>query len=212
MTDIIREIVEDKRGTLVTFEGGDTFWFSRALWREHATLRTGEEEDVEALAAWLLPRQYTEALHYAVSLLAVRARASGEIEKRLRERRYMDDTIEMVLYKLEKEQLLNDEAFAREWAASCARRQLGKSRIMQQLRQKGLDRELCERVLMELDEEESDEAATELAAKLLKRYMSEADERKAMSKLLAAMARRGYGYDQSRRAVEAAMARLIAEE
>lgn len=212
MNDVIREIAEDKRGALVTFEGGDTLWLSRAMVREHATLLVGGEEDVDALKEWLLPRQYTEALNYAVGLLAVRARASGEIEKRLQARRYMDDTIEMVLYKLEKENLLDDEAFAREWAASRARRQMGKSRIMQELRQKGVDRELCERVLSELDEEEGDEAAAELALKLLKRYMNESDERKAMSKLMGAMARRGYGYDASRRAVETAMARLQEDE
>lgn len=115
MKDTVREIAEEKRGALVTFEGGETLWFSRDAWREHAPISIGAEEDVDGLKAWLLPRQYPEALNYAVSLLAVRARASGEIRQKLRQRRYMDDTIEMVEYKLEKEKLLDDEAFAREW-------------------------------------------------------------------------------------------------
>ncbi len=205
MKDTVREIAEEKRGALVTFEGGETLWFSRDAWREHAPISIGAEEDVDGLKAWLLPRQYPEALNYAVSLLAVRARASGEIRQKLRQRRYMDDTIEMVEYKLEKEKLLDDEAFAREWAASCARRQMGKSRILQELRRKGISRELCEQALEELDGEESGAAAVALAAKLLRRYAKEPDQRKAMGKLLSAMSRRGYGYEESRRAVETAL-------
>ena len=208
MKDTVREITEDRRGALVTFEGGEALWFGRAAWREHASIAVGDEEDVEALKAWLLPRQYPEALNYAVSLLAARASASGEIRQKLRLRRYMDDTIEMVEYKLEKEKLLDDRAFAREWAASCARRQMGKSRILQELRRKGISRELCEQALEELDGDEGGAAAAALAAKLLRRYGKEPDRRKAMGKLLAAMARRGYSYEEARQAVEAALAEL----
>lgn len=208
MKDTVREITEDRRGALVTFEGGEALWFGRAAWGEHASIAVGAEEDVEALKAWLLPRQYPEALNYAVSLLAARARASGEIRQKLRLRRYMDDTIEMVEYKLEKEKLLDDRAFAREWAASCARRQMGKSRILQELRRKGISRELCEQALEELDGDEGGAAAAALAAKLLRRYGKEPDRRKAMGKLLAAMARRGYSYEEARQAMEAALAEL----
>ena len=56
-----------------------------------------------------------------------------------------------------------------------------------------------------MDDEESDTAAVSLAHKLLKRYQHEPDERRAMQKLLAAMARRGYGYEESREAVERAL-------
>ena len=76
---------------------------------------------------------------------------------------------------------------------------------MQELRQKGIPQEMAQRALDGLDRQETDEAAVALAAKLLKRYAREPDQRKAMSKLLAAMARRGYGYEESRCAVETAL-------
>lgn len=211
MKERVCEITESGRGALVTFESGEALWFSRGLWREHPTIRVDDEEDIDELKSWLLPRQYPGALEYAVSLLAMRARSSGEIRQKLKARRYMEDTVEMVLFKLEKERLLDDEAFAREWAASRARKQMGKSRIMQELRRKGIGREMCEQAIEALDREEGDEAAQELAMKLLRRYEKETDERKAMGKLLAAMARRGYGYDDARRAVEAALARMEEE-
>ena len=140
------------------------------------------------------------------------AQASGEIAQKLRRRLYMEDTIEMVLYKLEKERLIDDEAFARDWAASRARSQMGRSRILRELRMKGIPQEMAELALEELDESEGDEASVTLACKLLRRYSREADERKAMQKLLAAMARRGYGYEDSKRAVEMAIRKMEEEE
>lgn len=192
---------------MVRFEGGEALWFGRAAWRERLPLSPGDEEELEELKAWLLPRQYAEALDGAVRLLSVRARSEGEIRRKLTERGYMDDTVDMVLYKLEKEGLVDDEAFAREWAASRARSQVGRARILRELTQKGLSRACAQRAVAALDAQEGEDAAEALARKLLRRYAGEADERKAMGKMLAAMARRGYGFEEARRALEAAMRR-----
>lgn len=192
---------------MVRFEGGEALWFGRAAWRERLPLSPGDEEELEELKAWLLPRQYAEALDGAVRLLSVRARSEGEIRRKLTERGYMDDTVDMVLYKLEKEDLVDDEAFAREWAASRARSQVGRARILRELTQKGLSRACAQRAVAALDAQEGEDAAEALARKLLRRYAGEADERKAMGKMLAAMARRGYGFEEARRALEAAMRR-----
>ena len=205
MTEIVREIEEKKRSSVIVMESGERFWMTKSQLREREPIEIGQELDVEELRQWLLPRQYPMALNNAVELLAQRAHASGEIAQKLRRRLFMEDTIEMVLYKLEKERLLDDEAFARDWAASRARSQIGRSRIKQELRMKGISAEMAEIALEELDEEEGDEAAVALARKLLKRYSREADERKAMQKLFMAMARRGYGYEESKQAVEKAI-------
>ena len=205
MTDIVREIEEKKRSSVIVMEGGERFWITRSQMAEREAMEVGQEIDTDELRQWLLPRQYPMALNNAVELLAQRAHASGEVAQKLRRRLYMEDTIEMVLYKLEKERLLDDEAFARDWAASRARSQVGKSRIRQELRMKGISAEMADITLEELDEEEGDEAAAALARKLLRRYSREADEQKAMQKLLMAMARRGYGYEESKRAVETAL-------
>ena len=206
MTDFVREIEEKKRSSVIVMESGEKFWITRSQLAERETIEVGQEIDTDELRQWLLPRQYPMALNNAVELLAQRAHASGEIAQKLRRRLYMEDTIEMVLYKLEKERLLDDEAFARDWAASRARSQVGRTRIKQELRMKGISADMAEIALEELDEDESGEAAVALARKLLKRYSRETDDRKAMQKLLMAMARRGYGYEESRQAVETALA------
>ena len=59
--------------------------------------------------------------------------------------------------------------------------------------------------------EEKEEAAVALACRLVKRHAKETDERKAMNKVLMAMARRGYCYDESRRAIEKALLQMEEE-
>ena len=208
MLDVVKEINEKRHSAVVVMESGEQFWLTWTQLQEREAFAVGMEVDTDELRQWLLPRQYPMALNDAVALLAQRARASGEIRQKLRRKLYMEDTIEMVLYKLEKERLMDDEGFARDWAASRARSQIGRSRIMRELRMKGIPQEMAEAALADVDEAESDEAAVALAKKLLKRYSGEADERKAMQKLLAAMARRGYGYEESRQAIETAVEQM----
>lgn len=200
--DLITAVERSKKGAVVTLNGEEKIFVSRALLIERE-FTEGLSLQRDELAQWLLPRQYPEALNLAVSLLAQRARSSGEIEQKLRDRFYLPETVEMVLYKLEKEHFLNDEAFATEYAASLSRRQMGRTRITQELRRKGIAPALIQQALESLDAEEADGAALVLARKLLRRYERESDPRKAMQKLLMAMARRGYGFEEARAAATA---------
>ena len=202
--DLITAVERSKKGVIVTLNGEEKIFISRALLieREFAEDQALQRDE---LARWLLPRQYPEALNLAVSLLAQRAHSSGEIEKKLRDKFYLPETVEMVLYKLEKEHFLNDEAFATEYAASLSRRQMGRTRITQELRRKGVAPALVQQALESLDAEEADDAALVLARKLLRRYERESDPRKAMQKLLMAMARRGYGFEEARAAAQRAI-------
>ena len=205
MNDVVAEVEESRRGAMVRFEGGERLWFGRGAWLERSPLRPGDVEDLDVLKQWLLPRQYPQALAGAVRLLAARARSTGEIRQKLEAYGYMDDTVDMVLYKLEKEGLLDDAAFACEWAAARARHQIGRGRILRELVHKGVSRDVAERAVDALDREEGDAAALALAQKLLHRYAGETDAKKAMAKLMAAMARRGYDFESARRAVEQAL-------
>lgn len=202
--DVVTAVERSGRHSmLVTINEETQLMLSRDIWAERP-LSEGEELDFEEFSQWLLPRQYPEALNKAVALLAQRARSGGEIRQKLERAHYLEDTIDMVLYKLEKERLLDDEAFARDFAASCARRQMGRTRIRMELARKGLSRSIIDRTMEELPQEEADEAAIRLAQKLLRRHNGE-DARKEMQKVLAAMARRGYSYEDSKEAIEAAI-------
>lgn len=209
--DLVTGVKKEKGGATIEINGDVTLWLNRDIWLERP-LAEGESIDLQSFQKWLLPRQYPEALNYAVSLLAIRARSSGELRQKMKRKHYMDDTIEMALYKLETEHLLDDEAFAREWAETLSLRQMGKHRIMQELRLKGIDTEIAQRALAGLDSEQGNEAAVLMAHKLVMRHANEPDTRKAMNKIMAAMARRGYGYEEARNAVAEAMRRLEDED
>ena len=212
MNDVITAVETGKKVAFLTVNHGEeVLWLSRE-WFTERPFAEGQEIDLDEVRQWLLPRQYPEALNYAVSLLALRARSTGELRQKLLQRHYMEDTADMVIYKLEKERFVNDEQFAEDYARQLSQRKLGKRRILMELRQKGIDSRMAEDAAGQLDEEEAAEGAAQLAAKLLRKYARESDSRKAMQKLMSAMARRGYGYDESRRAVETAMEALRSEE
>ena len=208
MKDSITKIEWGKGAVQVCVNGEGTLYFPRAAFEERG-LCQGEAVDLEELMEWLLPRQYPDALSKAVTFLAVRARSTLEIRQKLENKGYMERTIDLVLYKLTKERLLDDKAFAGEWVKSRAGKQLGKYRILRELRQKGIPQDMAEAVLAELEnEEESGENACKLASKLLRRVQNEPDAKKAMRKVMAAMERRGFPYDEAKTAVEAAISEM----
>jgi len=202
MKDSIAEIRELRNGARVTLHSGQTVCLTRRDMKAFAL----QEGDAVDLAQWkhdLLLDQYPEALNRAVRLLAVRARSCAEIAKRLTDACYMQDTVDMVLTKLETNGLVDDEAFAVQWARDRALRQIGKARIAYELRQKGVSEETSEKVLAEMDPDRQEESAVLLARKLLKRHQSAAPA-EARRKAVQAMQRRGYSYGEARSALQQA--------
>ena len=211
MKDIVTEIIEEKSRVGVKVNDERVCWLSPAAYRERP-LRPNDPLDLAELEEWLLPRHYAEALNKAVAFLALRPRSRREVEQKLQSKGYLDRAIELVLFKLEKEKILDDEAFAREWAQARSHRHLGKARMIRELRQKGISNSLAEKACAGLSREEQEEQAVQLAGKLLRRYASEPDEAKAVQKIMAAMARRGFPYEEASDALQAALAQARAEE
>ena len=206
--DLITGIVEQRPYFKLTFNGQESLYAHHKLLEERP-LAVGDELSLAEYRAWLLLRQYPAALNDAVRLLGVRARSEREIAQKLRERRYLDETIDMVLCKLEKEKLVNDAAFAAEWAGARTQQKLGKGRVYQELLQKGVSSAVAQAALDALPDDPS--GAREQAAKLLRRYAGEPDSRKAMTKVLQGLQRRGFGFDEAKEAVEAALKQMEEE-
>ncbi len=209
MNDLVTSLREDRSGFRVTVNDTETFRLSKA---EYRALPLAEEQalDLEQYLQELLLLQYPAALDYAVKLLAIRSRSFHEVERSLNARGCLPDTVEMVLYKLEKEKLLDDESFARSWTQARASLGLGQPRILQELRQKGVDSATAQAAVSELDAEEMDTQATALAGKFLRRYHS-LPESEAIRKALAALQRRGYAYGEAARALKTAIRQMKEE-
>ncbi|MBR5345514.1 MAG: regulatory protein RecX [Clostridia bacterium] len=195
--------VRRMRGMWYITLGGETLRIPRSLY-EKRPIAEGDEIDPEEYDQWLLLRQYQPGLEYAVSLLAQRPYAEGELEARMLRLGYRPVTCEMVLHKLKKNNLLDDADFARQWAEARVRRGLGPQRIAGELRRKGVTAEETQAAMEALDEGEHVSAATALAAKFLRSGKPGEDRRKADQRVLAALARRGYPYAIAKEALRAA--------
>lgn len=202
--DVIASLRKERGKMCVTLESGQELQVPLSLYHERP-LAPGQALDLEAYDQWLLLRQYRHALDRAVGYLAARARSHRELESRLLRCGYRPATVEMVLYKLQRENLLDDADFARQWVEARSGRTLGKRRIAQELQRKGVSRAQTEAALSAVDEEAEAEACRRAAEKLASRYGRE-EPRQAVQKLTQALVRRGFGWDESRRAAEQALA------
>ena len=164
---VITEIKRVKRRYLI-LAGGQRYVLTSAQLRERP-MKPGDEIDQEELDDWLLKRQFRSALEYSGTLLSGRAYARGELEQKLLRCGYRPSTVELVLYKLDKYELLDDADFAAQWTRARARKH-GPRRIMQELRQKGVSREDAEAAFSELNPEDIQSTADTAARKALARH------------------------------------------
>ena len=122
--DIITRITRQRGKMQIVISEQETIVVPLSLFRERP-LTEGQPINLEEYDNWLMVRQYRHALDRAVACLAARAHSKHEIEQKLLRVGYRPCTVEMVLYKLEREHLLNDADFARQWVEARSGRKLG---------------------------------------------------------------------------------------
>ena len=186
----------------IQLDDGRKIWLTRSDllesgWREGASV---DREDFERFVSL---RQYPRALNQAVAMLARRPCSTGEISQNLRRHRYADDVIGLVICKLEKENLLNDQEFSELWIQQRSRK-YGSRRIRQELRTKGVPESTAEEALSSLSEEEMLESATVLAAKAWSKAKPGEDLRKTRQRIIASLVRKGFDWDLAKQASDTA--------
>lgn len=100
---------------------------------------------------------------------------------------------------------VNDAEFAREWALTRSSH-LGKRRIADELRRKGISPSLIGQALDELPEDDMAAAAEHLAASALAHPKAGEDIRITRQKVINRLIRKGYSWDEAREAVNAVLA------
>jgi SOS response regulatory protein OraA/RecX len=198
--DVVAGILRLKGKMRITVDGRSDLLIPISVFRNQP-LSQGDILDLDIYIQNIAPYLYRHALDHAVKYLSVRARSRKEVETKLRLYGYPDDTVNMVLYKLEKTEVLNDSEFAQHWTQARSEKGLGKKNIARDLRQKGISRETAEMALAEVDEAQQLEKAKQLVEKWRPRYLNE-DSRDAARKLIQALIRRGYDWEISKTAVD----------
>ena len=199
--DVITAIKKERGKYRVTINEAEDVLVPLALMRERP-LKEGQPLNLEEYDHWLMVRQYRFALDRAVGYLAARARSTREIEQKLLQAGYRPCTVEMVIYKLQRENLLDDADFARQWVESRQTHKLGRSRIAQELRRKGVSQEEAEEALSVIDDEDQLAGAVALVEKAAARIKPGEDIRKASSRIAGMLARRGYSWDIAKQAIQ----------
>ncbi len=201
--DVITAVKKERGRYRVTVNESEDVLVPVSLMHERP-LKEGQPIDLKEYDNWLMVRQYRFALDRAVGYLAARARSTKEIEQKLLQAGYRPCTVEMVIYKLQRENLLDDADFARQWVESRSNRKLGRSRIAQELRRKGISQKEAEDALSAIEDEDQLAGAIALAEKAVARIKPDEDMRKAANRIAAMLARRGYSWDIAKEAIQAA--------
>ena len=138
------------------------------------------------------PDPYSVATRIAVDALSRRARSRGELAQLLQKKDVPAEIIERLLDRLVAQRLVDDGAFAQEWA-QLSHRSKGLSRrvLAQELRKKVIAPEVIEEALSQISHDDEVIAARNLVAKKL-RSLARFDSEVQRRRVHALLARKGY--------------------
>ncbi|MCW0213168.1 MAG: recombination regulator RecX [Pseudonocardia sp.] len=135
------------------------------------------------------------AKEICLNLLEYRARTRQELAQALRKKGIPDEISLRVLERFDEVGLIDDEAFAGQWVRSRHQQQgLGRRALAMELRRKGVDPDVAEEALAEVDTESEELRARQLVDKRLRSVTiaSPEDRAKAARRLIGMLARKGY--------------------
>lgn len=195
---------------LIAVSGAPAFTLSEEI-LFRSGLQIGDELDEGAIARLLADDDVARSTEAALNFLSYRARSEQEVRDRLKRGDFSPEAIDATIVRLNEWRYLDDADFARRWVESRARgKPKGQRLLQQELRQKGIDAETSKQAIAEADLDELT-AATELARKRLSTMAGE-DPAAIRRKISAYLARRGYGFDVARRALERATGEPVDDE
>lgn len=160
-------------------------------------LKIGAEIDDERLHELIKASDAKRAKEKALWLISYRDHSEGELRQKLR-RDFGEEAVDKAVERLCELGLINDESFARKYAESLSHKHMSQRQIEQKLRQKGLDKDLADEAVEDLDLDEKEEIRALINKKYLRKLSDEGDLRRTV----AALQRRGFGYSDIRSVIE----------
>lgn len=136
----------------------------------------------------------------AMHLLNIAARTENGLREKLMQGGYTDEAVEEAIRYVKSFGYIDDEAYVRNFV-ECRRDKKSRREIEMLLAQKGMRGELVERVLEDVYEEHSDQAAIhDIMAK--KRWRPEEMDEKERQKMYAYFMRKGFRYEDLRQVIQ----------
>lgn len=117
-----------------------------------------------------LDGQFSSAKDCALRYLSYRARTVKEVKGKLTEKGFNTEVINAVIAFLKEYKLIDDNAFARMWIRNrTTLKPAGRRRIINELFQKGIDKDTIECNISELLPEKEEQMAADLVERKLRR-------------------------------------------
>ena len=143
----------------------------------------------------------------AVRILSAATVSRAELEHRLRQKGESPENARQAVEWLDGLSLLDDEAAARQIVRSGTAKGYGAARIRQELTRRGIDRDTAEAAMQTFSPDEE-----QMLALLKKRLRGDVSDRKEVEKAVAALQRRGFAWNDIKRALETYGSSLPEEE
>ncbi len=141
------------------------------------------------------PDLLQKAKNYAYLLLKFRPRSEKELYQRLKKKKFDEQIIQETLTFLKDKRFIDDRDFAQAWVESRIKKPLGIRRIREELKFKGIDKEIIDNTTEKAKEDYFEQdIVTKLARGKLER-LKNIEPLKAKRRVLAFLLRRGFSPD-----------------
>lgn len=175
-------------------------------------LRVGQELSPDQLEQLRQEEALQQATNRVLNYLSFRPRSREEVRRYLRKKETPPELIDTVMQRLDDLDLINDQSFTEFWVESRERSNpKGAQALKNELRMKGVKRELVDELVSdEQDEERALRAGRKKAALLVRQ--SEMDFKTFRARLGPFLQRRGFSYEISTHVVRALWKEVQDEE
>ncbi len=175
----------------VYLDGEYAFGLARIV---SAWLSVGTELSDEKIAQLKAEDAKETAYQRALNLITFRPRSEVEIRQNLRRHNLEDEIIQYVLERLRNSGLVNDAGFAQSWVENRAEmRPRSRRALAFELKQRGIESEIIEQTLEQVDDAAMAYQAAQRQAQKIKNF----EWREFRLKMLRYLAQRGFSYEVS---------------
>ena len=190
----IREQVHNADRRSVFLDGEYAFSMAVDEILEHG-IAVGQEITAEQMSLLSESLELRRARDAMLRLLSSRPRSEGELRTRLRQKKFEEAVIDAAVADLRRLGYVDDRQFAGAWVQGrLAGRGAGRTRLAQELRARGVDRQIVDESLAGISEETEAYRALDKAQRRQQRLRDEEPEAQRR-KLASFLQRRGFSYE-----------------
>ncbi len=165
------------------------------------SLTKGDRIPLEELTKLMAADELVKARDTALKLLDYRMRTVKEVQDKLKEKGFSQETVTRTIETLEEYRFLDDESYAREYLKGRIA-QRGIRAIEQELSRKGVHHEITRELTEDMEDAEYEAAVIACRKKYRSLQGREPEEQKRKEKVYRFLMSRGYNYDLIRRVYE----------